>query len=251
MFNLTGDVAVVTGGGGGLGRQFALALAKQGAKVAVIARRKNLLDETVSLIEEAGSEGFAVACDVTDEAQITAAKDAILEKFGKIDILVNNAGGGTNIKITDMTEDTCRSITKLDIDGTFFCNKIFGKVMCDAGYGRIINIASILGVNGLKEIPIGPYAASKGAVVNFTRQAAAEMAPYGVNVNALAPGFFASEANDPEAMKAMDDMIRFHTILCRPGEPGELDSTVVYLAAHESSYVTGAYIPCDGGWTAI
>lgn len=123
--------------------------------------------------------------------------------------------------------------------------------MLKNGYGRIINIASILGKGGLPELPVVSYCASKGGVINLTRHAAAEFATTGITVNALCPGFFESEVNSPEAMEAMNGFIAARTPMGRPGNPGELDSAIVYLAAHESSYVTGSVITVDGGWTAV
>ena len=131
------------------------------------------------------------------------------------------------------------------------CTRDFGREMLKAGYGRVINIASILGKGGLPEIPVSDYATSKGAVINFTHQMATEWAQKGITVNCICPGFFASEANSPEAMAAMDYFIKDRTPMGRPGRDGELDSTVVYLAADESSYVTGNICVCDGGWTSI
>ena len=123
--------------------------------------------------------------------------------------------------------------------------------MLEQGYGRVINIASILGKGGLPELPIVGYTACKGSVINMTRHAAAEWAKTGVTCNAICPGFFASEANSPEAMEAMNGFITARTPMGRPGRAGELDTTVVFLAAHESSYVTGSIVSCDGGWTAV
>ncbi len=251
MFDLTGDVAVVTGGGGGLGRQFALALARAGAKVAVCARRKEKLDAVVAEIEAFGGEAMAVVTDVTKVETVVAARDEVVAKWGRVDILINNAGGGTNVPIEELTEEAWCANRALDFDGVFYCMKYFGQQMLKQGYGRVINIASILGKGGLKEMPIIAYTSAKGGVVNMTRHAAAEWATKGITVNAICPGFFASEANNPEAMEIMADMIKVRTPMERPGKEGELDSTVVYLAAHESSYVTGVILPCDGGWTCI
>lgn len=251
MFDLTGDVAVVTGGGGGLGRQFALALAKAGAKVAVCARRKEKLDAVVAEIKALGGEAMAIVTDVTKVATVVSARDEVVAKWGKVDILINNAGGGTNVPIEELTEEDWCANRALDFDGVFYCMKYFGQQMLKQGYGRVINIASILGKGGLKEMPIIAYTSAKGGVVNMTRHAAAEWATKGITVNAICPGFFASEANNQEAMEIMADMIKVRTPMERPGKEGELDSTVVYLAAHESSYVTGVILPCDGGWTCI
>lgn len=251
MFDLTGNVAVVTGASAGLGRQFALALARQGANVAILARRKEKLECVAKEIEELGVKCLPVACDVTDTEQIKNAVEEVVAEFGTVDILVNNAGGGTCIPLEELPDDEWRKVLSLDLDGGFYCMKYFGKIMLEKGYGRVINIASILGKGGLKELPVIAYASAKGGVINMTRQAATEWAAKGVTVNALCPGFFASEANGPEAMEAMNDFICTRTAMSRPGREGELDSSIVYLAAKESSYVTGTILTCDGGWTAI
>ena len=226
MFDLTGNVAVVTGASVGLGRQFALALARQGADVAILARRKEKLAEVAKEVEALGVRCLPVGCDVTDVAQ------------------VQNA-------VQELPEEEWRKVLSLDLDGSFYCMKHFGKVMLEKGYGRVINIASILGKGGLKELPVIAYASAKGGVINMTRQAAIEWATRGVTVNALCPGFFASESNGPEAMESMNDFICNRSAMCRPGKEGELDSSIVFLAARESSYVTAAILTCDGGWTAV
>ncbi len=251
MFDLTGNVAVVTGASAGLGRQFALALAKQGADIAILARRKEKLDGVREEIRKLGVKCHAVACDVTDTKQIQKAVEEVVSVLGTVDILVNNAGGGNCIPLEDFPDEEWRKVLSLDLDGAFYCMKYFGRIMLDKGYGRVINIASILGKGGLKELPVIAYASAKGGVINMTRQAATEWATKGVTVNALCPGFFASEANGPEAMDTMNDFIATRSAMSRPGKEGELDSSIVYLAAKESSYVTGTILTCDGGWTAI
>ena len=252
MFDLSNRVAVVTGGGTGIGKQFATALASQGAQVAILSRRQEVLDEAAKEIEKkTGAEIFPISTDVTDPESIKESHQAILDKFGKVDILVNNAGGGNNAPLTEITDEAWHKTFNLDVDGMMYMTREFGAKMVDNGYGRIINVASILGFGGLPELPIIDYAAAKGAVVNFTRAAATEWATTGVTVNAIAPGFFASEANDAEAMEAMSDFIEVRTPMKRPGKPGELASAVVFLAADESTYVTGQIVGVDGGWTAI
>lgn len=251
MFDLTGNVAVVTGASAGLGRQFALALARQGADVAILARRKEKLDGVAEEIRATGVKCLPVKCDVTKTEDIKAAVEEVLKEMGTVDILVNNAGGGSCIPLEELPDEEWRKVLALDLDGAFYCMKYFGKVMLDKGYGRVINIASILGKGGLKELPVIAYASAKGGVINMTRQAATEWATRGVTVNALCPGFFASEANGPEAMEQMNGFIETRSGMSRPGKEGELDSSIVYLAAKESSYVTGTILTCDGGWTAI
>ena len=166
----------------------------------------------------------------------------MVAEYGTVDILVNNAGGGSCIPLEELPDEEWRKVLSLDLDGTFYCMKYFGKIMLEKGYGRVINIASILGKGGLKELPVIAYASAKGGVINMTRQAATEWATKGVTVNALCPGFFASEANGPEAMEAMDEFIGIRTPMCRPGKEGELDSSIVFLAAKESTYVTGTIL---------
>lgn len=251
MFDLTGNVAVVTGASAGLGRQFALALARQGANVAILARRKEKLDGVAKEIEALGVKALPVKCDVTKPEEIKAAVSEVVEKLGTVDILVNNAGGGSCIPLEELPDEEWRKVLSLDLDGAYYCMKYFGQIMLKKGYGRVINIASILGKGGLKELPVIAYASAKGGVINMTRQAATEWATKGVTVNALCPGFFASEANGPEAMEAMNDFIVNRSAMSRPGKEGELDSSIVYLAAKESTYVTGTILTCDGGWTAI
>lgn len=251
MFDLTGRVAVVTGASAGLGRQLSLALAKQGADIAILARRVEKLEEVAKEIRSLGVKCLPVACDVTNSEIVNEARDKVLAEFGKVDILVNNAGGGAVAPLTEMIDETWNNLMKLDLDSVFYVTRAFGASMIEKGYGRVINIASILGQGGLPELPVIPYHASKGGVINFTRGAAAEWAQKGVTVNALCPGFFASEMNDDSAMDSMDEFITRRTPMGRPGKNGELDSAVVFLAADESSYVTGDILFVDGGWTAV
>ena len=248
-FDLTGQVAVVTGCSTGLGVQMAKALANQGAKIVAIARRKELIDAVADTYKV---EAVGIQCDITDTDRVNAVIDEIMAKFGRIDILINNAGTGAVAPAEDITDDQFYNEINIDMFGSFrMARAIAKKAMIPAKYGRIINIASMYGMVGNKVAPCSPYHAAKGGVVNMTRGLASEWGKYNINVNAICPGFFASEANSPEAMEAMSGFITARTPMGRPGNPGELDSTVVYLAAHESSYVTGAICTCDGGWTCV
>ena len=173
----------------------------------------------------------------------------------KHDSFINNAGGGTSMPILEMTDEAYFKDINTDLLGLFKCLREFGKVMVKQGYGRIINIASILGLVGENGVPVAGYQSAKGGVVNLTRCAATELATTGVTVNAICPGFFPSESNGPAEMEAMDSFIRVNTPMDRPGLPseldkvGELEGAAVFLASDEASYVTGAILPVDGGWT--
>ena len=251
LFDLHGRVAVVTGASSGLGRQFALALARQGADVVVMARRLEKLEAVCEEIRAVGSKALAVKCDVCNVEEIKAAVKATMDEFGRVDILVNNAGGGPIYPIMETPDDFWQHGLDLELSGVFYCMREFGREMIKAGYGRIINNSSLFGRIGTGDIPISNYCAVKGGVVNLTREAAAELCKYGITVNCVCPGFFPSESNNPEAMEAMGPWINARTPMGRAGVEGELDTTIVYLAATESSYVNGAIISCDGGWTAV
>lgn len=251
MFDLSGRIAVVTGASGGLGRQFALALAKQGADVVLLARRKEKLEAVAEELRALGVKCLPSQCDVTRQEDIQNAVALVIQEFGKVDILVNNAGGGASAPLELLDDDAWQKQIDLNLTAVFRCTREFGKEMLKNGYGRIINIASIFGMVGNRDVPVAAYHAAKGGIVNFTRAAAAEWALKGVTVNAICPGFFPSEAVSAEMLTAMNAFIQRSTPMGRPGTDGELDSTVVYLAADESAYVTGAIIPCDGGWTCI
>lgn len=259
MFDLTGKVAVVTGASAGLGRGEAIALARQGADVAIIARRADKLNEVAAEIEEFGHRCVPVVCDVTMPEQVDAAIKKVIEEFGRADILVNNTGGGPSASLEEIGDETFMHHVELELLATFRFTRGFGKFMLEQGYGRVINIASILGLGGIGvpgEAKCIAYESCKGAVINFTRGAAVEWARRGVTVNSVCPGFFESQAVSGERLKALLPMIERKTPMGRPGKGcgdpavgGELDSVIVFLAADESSYVTGTNVCCDGGWS--
>lgn len=250
MFDLHGRVAVVTGASTGLGRQFALALAGQGADIVLLARRMEKLEAVAEEVRAKGVKALCVKCDVCELDDIKAAVKATIDEFGKVDILVNNAGGGPLYPVFETPDDFWQHGVDLELTGVFRCIREFGKEMMKAGYGRIINNSSLFGRIGTGAIPISNYCAVKGGVVNMTREVAAELCKYGITCNCVCPGFFPSESNNPEAMEAMGPWIESRVPMGRAGVDGELDSTIIYLAADESSYVNGAIVSCDGGWTA-
>lgn len=252
MFDLKNRIAVVTGASSGLGVQFAHALADQGATVALIARRKDRLDAQVAEFEKQGKKALAVQCDVTDTNQIKNAVATIINEYGKIDILVNNAGKGGETPSVDEPDEIWQSIVNLNLTSIFTCCREFGKEMLKKGYGRIINISSMYGFVGNMINPAPAYHATKGGVTNLTRALGAEWATKGVTVNALAPGFFASELTDkfidtPEFQAA----VKAYCPMGRVGKPKELNAALIYLASDEASYTTGSIVYVDGGWTAI
>lgn len=253
-FDLTGQVAVVTGCSTGLGVQMAKALANQGAKIVAIARRKEKIDAVAKEIADTYKvETLAIQCDITDTEKVNAAVDSIMEKFGRIDIVINNAGTGAVAPAEDITDDQFNGELNVDLGGTFKVSRaVAKKAMIPAKYGRIINIASMYGLVGNKVAPCSPYHAAKGGVVNLTRGLAAEWGKYGINVNAICPGYFYS----PLTKETLDsDFFQQNAKtmipLSRYGNEGELDSAAIFLASPASSYVTGVILPVDGGYTCM
>ena len=253
-FDLTGQVAVVTGCSTGLGVQMAKALANQGAKIVAIARRKELIDSVAKEIADTYKvEAIGIQCDITDTNRVNAAVDEILAKFGRIDILINNAGTGAVAPAEDITDDQFAGEMNVDLFGTFkFARAAAKKAMIPAKYGRVINIASMYGLVGNKVAGSAPYHAAKGGVVNLTRALAAEWGKYNITVNSICPGYFytplTKETLDSDFFqqnaKTMIPMERY-------GKEGELDSAALFLASPASTYVTGVNLPVDGGYTCM
>lgn len=251
MFDLSGRVAVVTGASSGIGVQFAEALANQGADLVLLARRKEKLDAVAERIRECGSKCLTVQCDVTDTEQIKNAVKATIDEYGKVDILVNNAGAGGENHIFDTTDEQWDREMALNLKGVFVAAREFGKEMAKNNYGRIINIASMYGLIGSHTGGIA-YHASKGGVVNFTRALAAQLAKYKITVNAIAPGFFSSEATEHLIdAEPFLEMVKATCPLECTGSEGELAPALIYLASDEAGYSTGSIVVVDGGLTAI
>lgn len=253
-FDLNGQVAIVTGCSSGLGVQMAKALASQGARIVVVARRQNMIEEVAKEITaEFGVETLPVRCDITDTANVEAMVDEVLEKFGRIDILVNNAGTGAVAPAEDITDDQFNNEMNIDLFGSFrVARAVAKKAMIPAKYGRIINIASMYGLVGNKIAGSAPYHAAKGGVVNLTRALAAEWGKYSITVNAICPGYFytpltVDTLNSDFFQQNAKTMIPEE----RYGHEGELDTAVLFLSSPASSYVTGVNLPVDGGYTAM
>lgn len=253
-FDLNGQVAIVTGCSTGLGVQMAKALANQGAKIVAIARRKEKIDAVAKEIADTYKvETLAIPCDITDTEKVNAAVDEVMKKFGRIDIVINNAGTGAVAPAEDITDEQFNGELNVDLGGTFkVARAVAKKAMIPAKYGRIINIASMYGLVGNKVAPCSPYHAAKGGVVNLTRGLASEWGKYGINVNAICPGYFYS----PLTKETLDsDFFQQNAQtmipLSRYGNEGELDTAAIFLASPASSYVTGVILPVDGGYTSM
>lgn len=261
MFDYTGKVVAVTGASSGLGKQMAEGYAEQGANLVLLARRVERLEESAKAFSEKyGVEVLPLACDVTDEAIIDKALAAADEKFGHVEVLVNCAGGekGTGTKLVEFDRGDWDFTMNLDLSSVFTMTKKFAAYMAkniEAGkqtYGRIINIASIYGLVGNTAIPTIAYHASKGAVVNFSRGAAAELAPLGITVNTICPGYFYTElTTETLDTEYFQNFAKSTVPMQRYGHEGELNSVAIFLGAEESSYVTGQAIAVDGGYTCV
>ena len=252
MFNLKGKVAVITGASSGLGRQMSTSFAEQGANLVLLARRIERLHEIKNELEKKGIKVLPIKCDVTSTDDINNAASLAEKEFGKIDILINCAGASKDKGVLEMKDDEWDFTISTDLTSVFKVTRAFANIMKKNNYGRIINIASMYGLVGNSEIPTIAYHSSKGGVVNFTRAAAAELAPYNITVNAICPGYFYTELT-----KAVLDTDKFqefaksHVPMKRYGKEGELNAGAIFLASEEASYVTGVILPIDGGYTAV
>lgn len=247
-WNLDGEVAIVTGGGTGLGKAICLALAGAGADIVLAARRAEPIESAAAEIEGMGRRALAIPTDVADSKQVESMVARTLSRFGKVDILVNNAGGAVKgveevKQIWEITDQEWHQGIDMNLTGTFLCCRAVGKHMMERRKGRIINVSSAAGLRGMRNMPM--YCSSKGGIILLTMSLAMSWAEFGVRVNCLAPAWLATW-RPPEQYEAFSR----HMILGRVGLASEIGPLTVYLASEASQYVTGQVFSIDGGVAA-
>jgi gluconate 5-dehydrogenase len=249
LFDLSGRVAIVTGGSRGLGEEMAEGLAEAGAALMLCARRQEWLTPTVDKFRHAGFRVEGVQADVAKPADVQAVVDATVKAYGQVDILINNAGVTWGERPEDMPLDKWQKVVDVNLTGAFLCSQAAGREMLKRQYGRIINVASIAGLNSSVRGPhYAGYAATKAGLMGLTRELAASWGRQGIRVNAIAPGFFHSRLADP-AIPLAEPSIKASSPIPRVGAAGELKGVAVFLAADASNYITGQVIVVDGGRT--
>src|SRR6185503_2357204 len=249
LFDLRGRVAIVTGGSRGLGAEFAEGLAEAGASLMLCARRDEWLVPGVEGLRGRGFTAHGLRCDVSNIEQVQAVIDATVERFGQVDVLVNNAGVSWGERPESMTLTHWQKVIEVNLTGAFIFSQAAGREMLKRQYGRIINIASIAGLQGNVNGPYyAGYAASKAGLMGLTRELAASWGRHGIRVNAIAPGFFPSRMSEA-SIRLVEEGIKKTTPLGRVGQPGELKGVAVFLASDASNYITGQTIVVDGGGT--
>jgi len=251
LFDLSGRVAIVTGGSRGLGQEMAEGLAEAGAVLMLCARREEWLWPTVEEFRGRGFKAEGMLCDVANAEQVQAVVDSTVAAYGRVDILINNAGVTWGERPETMPLDKWRKVIDINLTGSFLFAQAAGREMLKREYGRIINIAS---VSGLQASTNGPhyagYAASKAGLFGLTRELAASWGRQGIRVNGIAPGFFHSRLADP-ALPLAEPSIKARNPIPRVGGAGELKGVAVFLASDASNYITGQVIVVDGGRTIV
>ncbi len=250
LFNLTGRVAIVTGGSIGLGRQIAEGLAEMGANLVLCARKKERCQQAAEDLQQLGVGTLALGCDVKNPADIQAVVDAAFSQFGRVDVLVNNAGISWGAPVEEMRLEDWNKVIETNLTGTFLCAQAVGKVMIKQGRGKIINIASVAGLGGAPAaLPAIAYHASKGGVISFTKDLACKWATHNIQVNAIAPGWFPTHMSN-RALEHNREFFLSQIPLRRFGSEHDLKGAAVFLASDASDYVTGHVLVVDGGQSA-
>lgn len=255
MFDLNGKVAVVTGASSGLGADAAIAYAKQGADVAILARRIDKLEEVKKEILTLGRKCLALECDVTNEENVKNTIDTVLKEYGHIDILLNNAGVAVGGGVDTLTEEAWDKSMDTNVKSIFLVSKYVIPGMKERNYGKIVNIASVNAVvcDKMDIFIRHSYNASKAAVLGLTKAMAASYAKFGITVNAIGPALFETEMTANTLFKSEEFLKGYSALVpaSRPGKKGELNGTVIYLSSDASNYVNGQFILVDGGFTIV
>jgi len=255
LFDLTGRVAIITGGSIGLGRQMAEGLAEMGANIVLCARKQERCHQAAEELQQLGVKAIALACDVKNPASIQEVVDATLSQFGRIDVLINNAGISWGAPVEEMRLADWNKVIETNLTGTFLCAQAVGKVMIQQSrrkpsQGKIINIASVAGLGGAPpELSAIGYHASKGGVIAFTKDLACKWAAHNIQVNAIAPGWFPTHMSS-RVLEHHQDLFLSHIPLRRFGNEHDLKGAAVFLASDASNYVTGHVLVVDGGQSA-
>ena len=248
-FDLSGKVALVTGGNGGIGKGIALGLARAGANIAVAARNQDKSARAVAELEALGIQAISIRCDVTDGDDVNAAVAACVERFGGLDIVVNNSGINVRKLPHELDLEEWQTVIDVNLTGVFLMSKAAYPEMVKRGGGKVINIGSMMSI--FAHETLAPYAASKGGVVQFTKACASAWAKENIQVNTIMPGWIATDMTETLRINVPEryETIRARTPAQRWGRPDELAGTAVFLATSASDFVTGTAIPVDGGYS--
>ncbi len=255
LFDLKDKVVMIVGSSSGLGADAARAFAEAGANLALLARRKDRLDELVAELKSPETEAIAVTCDVTDEESVKNAVEKVIGEYGKIDVLFNNAGTGMMGSVETLTQEDWQRAMDINLAGMFLMSKYVVPHMKERKYGKIINTASVNAIVADKDDNLvrHVYNASKAGVIGLTKGMAASYAKYGITVNAVGPGLFETEMTKNNLFKS-EDFLNYYNMVTpmgRPANKGELNGPLLFFASDASSYVTGQFLVVDGGATIV
>lgn len=250
LFDLRGRSAIITGGSTGLGHQMAQGLAEMGVNVVVCSRKQEPCEKAAEEFRQLGVKALGLACDVKNPEHVKQVVDRTVSEFGHIDILINNAGTSWGVQFEEMRLEHWNKVMETNLTGTFLFTQAVGKVMLPRRQGKIINIASVAGIEGAgPELQATAYHASKGGVIAFTRDLARKWGPHNINVNAIAPGWFPTNMSD-FVIKTHRDSLLKNIPLGRFGSEDDLKGVAVFLASAASNFINGAILVVDGGQSA-